>query len=71
MSPPMELTHSNMAYIPTSDALERHEFAVTKHRKTASTGGGRAWSEDEVSGISCGDLGIPEGIHGLHRELFG
>lgn len=59
MSPSMELTRTNMAYVPTSDALERHEYGITKHRKTASTGGGRAWSEDEVSGNSdgCKDWG--------------
>lgn len=34
------------AYTP-SDATDRHHFAVQKNRKQASTGGGRAWSEDE------------------------
>lgn len=29
------------------DALNRHECGVQKNRKQASTGGGRAWSEDE------------------------
>ncbi|KAI1477793.1 hypothetical protein F4774DRAFT_183061 [Daldinia eschscholtzii] len=49
MSPPLQLTTSSvMPYTPTSDVLDRHEYAVTKNRKlTASTGGGRAWSEDE------------------------
>jgi hypothetical protein len=36
------------AYIPTSDAMDRHDYGISKNRKTASTGGGRAWSEDEV-----------------------
>lgn len=36
------------AYTPGSDTLDRHEYGITKHRKVASTGGGRAWSEDEV-----------------------
>ncbi|KAK7749106.1 hypothetical protein SLS62_008501 [Diatrype stigma] len=36
-----------MTYVPTSDVLDRHDYGITKHRKTASTGGGRAWSEDE------------------------
>ncbi|KAK8101117.1 hypothetical protein PG999_011491 [Apiospora kogelbergensis] len=36
-----------MAYHPTSDALDRHDYGITKNRKLASTGGGRAWSEDE------------------------
>ncbi|KAK8065756.1 hypothetical protein PG997_012503 [Apiospora hydei] len=39
--------HTNMAYHPTSDALDRHDYGITKNRKLASTGGGRAWSEDE------------------------
>ncbi|KAI1465172.1 uncharacterized protein F4812DRAFT_462017 [Daldinia caldariorum] len=49
MSPPLQLTTSTvMSYAPTSDVLERHEYAVNKNRKlTASTGGGRAWSEEE------------------------
>ncbi|PSR80425.1 hypothetical protein BD289DRAFT_374070 [Coniella lustricola] len=35
-------------YTPTTDIMERHEYGVRKHhRKTSSTGGGRAWSEDE------------------------
>lgn len=39
--------HSAM-YTPTSDVMERHEYGITKHhRKNSSTGGGRAWSEDE------------------------
>lgn len=29
-------------------AIDRHDFAVQKNRKYASTGGGRAWTEDEV-----------------------
>ncbi|KAK8058595.1 hypothetical protein PG994_009043 [Apiospora phragmitis] len=48
MSPPMQLTaHTNVAYHPTSDALDRHDYGITKNRKLASTGGGRAWSEEE------------------------
>lgn len=49
MSPPLQLTTSSaMPYTPTSDFLDRHEYGVAKNRKlTASTGGGRAWSEDE------------------------
>lgn len=30
------------------DAINRHDYGVQKNRKQASTGGGRAWSEDEV-----------------------
>lgn len=44
----MHLAPQSAAYIPTSDASARHEYGVTKTRKTTSTGGGRAWSEDEV-----------------------
>lgn len=40
----MAATH---LYTPTSDAIERHDYGVGKNRKAASTGGGRAWSEDE------------------------
>jgi len=37
---------SPISYSPV-DAINRHEFGVQKIRKAASTGGGRAWSEDE------------------------
>ncbi|KAF3005279.1 hypothetical protein G7054_g14439 [Neopestalotiopsis clavispora] len=48
MSPPMQLTsHLNTPYTPTSDALDRHDYGISKNRKLVSTGGGRAWSEDE------------------------
>ncbi|CAJ2506613.1 Uu.00g077990.m01.CDS01 [Anthostomella pinea] len=48
MAPPMQLAaHTGIPYIPTSDAHDRHEYGITKNRKLASTGGGRAWSEDE------------------------
>ncbi|KAI3320463.1 hypothetical protein HD806DRAFT_538300 [Xylariaceae sp. AK1471] len=48
MGPPIQLnTHGGIPYTPTSDALDRHEFGIAKNRKLASTGGGRAWSEDE------------------------
>ncbi|ESZ95676.1 hypothetical protein SBOR_3943 [Sclerotinia borealis F-4128] len=29
------------------DVAQRHEYGIQKNRKAASTGGGRAWSEDE------------------------
>jgi hypothetical protein len=51
MSPTMQMTVPT-TYTPTSDAMDRHDYGVTKNRKTASTGGGRAWSEDEVWAIS-------------------
>ncbi|GJC96218.1 hypothetical protein ColKHC_05044 [Colletotrichum higginsianum] len=44
----MHLAPHTAAYAPTSDAMDRHEYGVTKNRKAASTGGGRAWSEDET-----------------------
>ncbi|KAL2272020.1 hypothetical protein VTJ83DRAFT_1391 [Remersonia thermophila] len=47
MSPVMPMTGQRLPYTPRSDVLERHEYGVTKTRKTASTGGGRAWSEEE------------------------
>lgn len=49
MSPAMQMTPSSLPYTPTSDVLDRHEYGVSKNRKaTSSTGGGRAWSEEEV-----------------------
>ncbi|KAI1326678.1 hypothetical protein F5Y16DRAFT_225039 [Xylariaceae sp. FL0255] len=48
MAPTIQLNAgSSLPFTPTSDALERHEFGISKNRKLASTGGGRAWSEDE------------------------
>jgi hypothetical protein len=50
MSPAIQLTALTSApYTPTSDAMDRHEYGVSKTQKLSSTGGGRAWSEDEVS----------------------
>lgn len=48
MSPTMQMPAPAVPYTPTSDAMDRHEYGITKNRKMASTGGGRAWSEDEV-----------------------
>lgn len=48
MSPP-HIAPMQAAYAPISDVHDRHDAGVTKSRKAASTGGGRAWSEDEVS----------------------
>jgi hypothetical protein len=47
MSPTMQMTAPPVTYTPTSDAMDRHEYGITKNRKATSTGGGRAWSEDE------------------------
>lgn len=54
MSPTMQLAPHTTTYTPTSDAMDRHEYGVTKNRKAASTGGGRAWSEDEVRDTKLG-----------------
>ncbi|KAK4131550.1 hypothetical protein BT67DRAFT_152422 [Trichocladium antarcticum] len=47
MATAMHMTGQSVPYAPTSDGMGRREYGVTKNRKTASTGGGRAWSEDE------------------------
>ncbi|CAM1509839.1 Fc.00g001740.m01.CDS01 [Cosmosporella sp. VM-42] len=44
---PTQMALISAPYIPSSDAMDRHDYGVTKNRKSASTGGGRAWSEDE------------------------
>lgn len=51
MSPTMAMTMPTAMYAPTSDVMDRHEYGITKSRKSSSTGGGRAWSEDEVRGL--------------------
>lgn len=33
---------------PMMETVDRHDFAVQKQRKYSSTGGGRAWTEQEV-----------------------
>jgi hypothetical protein len=51
MSPTMNTSiHNTSSHYTPSDAVDRHDYGVQKYRKPASTGGGRAWSEDEVSG---------------------
>ncbi|KAI3399470.1 hypothetical protein diail_6732 [Diaporthe ilicicola] len=47
MSPTMAMTMPAAMYTPTSDVMDRHDYGITKSRKSSSTGGGRAWSEDE------------------------
>ncbi|KAK4139664.1 uncharacterized protein C8A04DRAFT_32841 [Dichotomopilus funicola] len=47
MSPVMQMTSQHGPYTPRSDTIDRHDYGITKNRKPASTGGGRAWSEDE------------------------
>ncbi|TAQ84931.1 hypothetical protein B7494_g6747 [Chlorociboria aeruginascens] len=51
MSPAMNQMNTSAqvagpTYSPV-DAVSRHDFGIQKNRKLASTGGGRAWSEDE------------------------
>ncbi|KAK0752797.1 hypothetical protein B0T18DRAFT_313799 [Schizothecium vesticola] len=41
------MTGPPVGYIPTSDIMDRHDYGITKSRKVTSTGGGRAWSEEE------------------------
>ncbi|KAF5664158.1 hypothetical protein FHETE_7209 [Fusarium heterosporum] len=36
-------------YIPARDSMDRHDYGITKSRKASSTGGGRAWSDEEES----------------------
>ncbi|EHK96450.1 hypothetical protein GLAREA_10871 [Glarea lozoyensis ATCC 20868] len=51
MSSPINQMNTSSLVAPTNyspiDAVNRHDFGVQKNRKPASTGGGRAWSEDE------------------------
>jgi hypothetical protein len=54
MSPTLQLAGPSTLYTPLSDVLDRHDYGITKNRKPASTGGGRAWSEDEVRLPSAG-----------------
>lgn len=61
----MHMSMAPVAYTPISDAMERHDYGITKNRKTASTGGGRAWSEDEVSVIFV--FSCPFGLEFLKR----
>ncbi|KAG9245106.1 hypothetical protein BJ878DRAFT_503119 [Calycina marina] len=51
MSTPMNhmkiSSHMGHPSYSSADAVHRHNYGVQKNRKAASTGGGRAWSEDE------------------------
>jgi hypothetical protein len=52
MSSPMSQMNTSAQVAPTNyspvrDAMSRHDYGVNKNRKS-STGGGRAWNEDEV-----------------------
>ncbi|PKS13351.1 hypothetical protein jhhlp_000122 [Lomentospora prolificans] len=47
MAPTIPIAPQSAPYTPTSDVMARREYGVSKNRKAASTGGGRAWSEEE------------------------
>lgn len=67
----MAMTMHQSMYTPTSDAMERHEYGITKHhRKNSSTGGGRAWSEDEVRGSTIEEWGPGIGTCGQIMACF-
>ncbi|KAK3494228.1 uncharacterized protein B0T23DRAFT_403246 [Neurospora hispaniola] len=36
-----------VSFAPTTDTMDRRGYGITKTKKTTSTGGGRAWSEEE------------------------
>lgn len=46
------MEHSQSVYVPTAHAVHSSRHGVMKHRKSQSTGGGRAWSVAEVSNSS-------------------
>lgn len=48
MSRALQKMAQPVPYTLTSDAVNRHGYGVTKGKKTTSTGGGRAWTEEEV-----------------------
>ncbi|KAM0430963.1 hypothetical protein ACHAPT_005597 [Fusarium lateritium] len=45
--PSQQIAQAAAPYIPSRDSMDRHEYGVTKSRKASSTGGGRAWSDEE------------------------
>ncbi|KAK3400871.1 hypothetical protein B0T20DRAFT_451542 [Sordaria brevicollis] len=47
MSPTVAVMTAPVTFVPTSDTMDRREYGITKTKKTTSTGGGRAWSEEE------------------------
>lgn len=48
MSPTVAVMAAPVTFAPTSDTMDRRDYGITKTKKTTSTGGGRAWSEEEV-----------------------
>ncbi|KAJ4260503.1 hypothetical protein NW762_007244 [Fusarium torreyae] len=47
--PSHQMAQATAPYIPARDSMDRHEYGITKSRKASSTGGGRAWSDEEES----------------------
>ncbi|CCC11380.1 hypothetical protein SMACR_02038 [Sordaria macrospora] len=47
MSPTVAVMTAPVTFTPTSDTMDRREYGITKTKKATSTGGGRAWSEEE------------------------
>ncbi|RSL47308.1 hypothetical protein CEP51_015794 [Fusarium floridanum] len=45
--PSQQIAQAAAPYIPSRDSMDRHDYGVTKSRKASSTGGGRAWSDEE------------------------
>lgn len=70
MSPTMAMAMPTVMYNPTFDTMNRHDYGIKKHRKNPSTGGGRAWSEDEVCVFVMSNLEPGgSGQHGNHLWL--
>lgn len=47
--PQHQMAQAPAPYIPSRDSMDRHDYGISKNRKASSTGGGRAWSDEEVS----------------------
>ncbi|KAF5024741.1 hypothetical protein F66182_3173 [Fusarium sp. NRRL 66182] len=47
--PSHQMAQAAAAYIPARESMDRHDYGITKSRKASSTGGGRAWSDEEES----------------------
>ncbi|KAL7767648.1 hypothetical protein ACKLNR_001949 [Fusarium oxysporum f. sp. zingiberi] len=47
--PQHQMAQAPAPYIPSRDSMDRHDYGISKNRKASSTGGGRAWSDEEES----------------------
>ncbi|KAF4453322.1 hypothetical protein F53441_3985 [Fusarium austroafricanum] len=47
--PQHHMAQAPAPYIPSRDSMDRHDYGISKNRKASSTGGGRAWSDEEES----------------------